>query len=127
MYRRPPVSTRTDTLCPSPTLFRSQESCPGAVAPLVDLCRLADLPQIVADAACLQDAYRLVVEVHGARECVGLWPSLQRRHRAPGLCEEDRQRVPEIGREARRVRVCGDWYNSGGYGLLKKTKKRRNQ
>src|SRR3546814_13765838 len=30
MIRRPPRSTRTDTLCPYTTLFRSDTPCPGA-------------------------------------------------------------------------------------------------
>src|SRR3546814_7032459 len=58
MIRRPPRSTRTDTLFPYTTLFRSPLRCVGAVLEGLALrCdRLADL----AD-----DAHAAAVELHG--------------------------------------------------------------
>src|SRR3546814_9412533 len=69
MRRRPPRSTRTDTLSPYTTLFRSDD--PGAHC-------LADLDRGQADAAsCAQDEQRLVwlecgsVPKRVERRCIG--------------------------------------------------------
>src|SRR3546814_16665656 len=52
MRRRPPRSTRTDTLFPYTTLFRSPTEAPAAAVPAVDLDRvegeLADVERALA-------------------------------------------------------------------------------
>ena len=62
-----------------------------AVAPLVDVGRLADRTELGADAARLEDAADLVVEVHRARKRVRLRPSLEHGDGAPSLREQDRE------------------------------------
>src|SRR3546814_8911089 len=53
MERRPPRSTRTDTLCPYTTLFRSYHPCPkGAV-------QLSELEQILGQKECPGEPGRL--------------------------------------------------------------------
>src|SRR3546814_2117522 len=42
MIRRPPISTRTDTLCPYTTLFRSVFEAPAIVARLDDIAVVGD-------------------------------------------------------------------------------------
>ena len=64
----------------------------GRVAPLVDIGGLGDAPQLLADATRLEDAPDLVVEVHGARERVGLGPPLQHHDGSSELAEQDRER-----------------------------------
>jgi hypothetical protein len=76
-------------------LSEAEQRGAGGVAPLVDLGGLADRPQGVTDAARLQDAPDLVVEVHGTRQRVGLGPALQHRDRPAALGEQDRQRAAD--------------------------------
>src|SRR3546814_5233379 len=51
MIRRPPRSTRTDTLFPYTTLFRSVEAVGGALLVLVDPVDSARLPDVLAAGA----------------------------------------------------------------------------
>src|SRR3546814_4538207 len=63
MIRRPPRSTRTDTLFPYTTLFRSLRSIGGGKAGDVDLRRLDD--QSLEPARCYVEMQR--VEIEGRR------------------------------------------------------------
>ncbi len=64
----------------------------GRVAPLVDVGGLSDAPQLLADATRLEDAPDLVVEVHGARQRIGLGPPFQHYDGSSELAEQDRER-----------------------------------
>src|SRR3546814_16885965 len=105
MIRRPPISTRTDTLFPYTTLFRSGQG--GADGELVRVCRL-----------CRYVARKLR---EGAGRCCALACRAGRAQRlAPCvLGADDRQRfaaqatgvgftapLREIGRASGRERVC---------------------
>ena len=73
----------------------SQQRRARAVTPFVDVGRLADRPQLVADAARLEDATDLVVEVDGPRQRVRLRPPLEHRDGAPELRQKNRERAAD--------------------------------
>src|SRR3546814_11497054 len=72
MIRRPPRSTRTDTLFPSPTRFRSPLGDPAmrrtVSAPAIRATdpALADLPPLKAEAEVLIDQRRLTASLDAA-------------------------------------------------------------
>ena len=80
---------------PRPDAAQAQQRGSLAVAPLVDVARFGDLGELVADACGLQDSADLVVEVHRSGHRVGLWLTLEDRHRVAALGEQDRQREPD--------------------------------
>src|SRR3546814_14580959 len=106
MNRPPPRSTRTDTLFPYPTLFRSSKSqgaCRGAKA-LADRVRIAHVCQGLAQPGLFQERKNLTVEtfdtvkiIHPGEE----YPvqSCLRQHLQP-------RGDMKIGRAACRDRVC---------------------
>ena len=69
----------------------AQQSRAGAVAPLVDLGRLADGPQLPPDAARLEDSSDLVVEMTGPRPRVRVGPPLDHDHSVAELAQQDGQ------------------------------------
>src|SRR3546814_18478240 len=99
MIRRPPRSTRTDTLFPYTTLFRSGHEADGAIAaPFHPLRRLVGVgprvhrlaPQI---AAAFEQRRR---RVHGERKLM----------RADGAGDAGAEQPFEIGRASCRESVC---------------------
>src|SRR3546814_19640683 len=89
MIRRPPRSTRTDTLFPYTTLFRSVEV--GDVALVLDgHLRQAGVGELTCEAA------ELLGELHVRLQALGLLGG-QRGHV---------DRIGEIGRASGRERVC---------------------
>src|SRR3546814_12312476 len=116
MIRRPPRSTRTDTLFPYATLFRSGSRVGGVPAGVVALAlavveQLGELGVEVLIGErhglgrLLPEAQR-VVEVIGARQQVGVPP-----HRVAAVvavpgAERSPQRGGKIGRASGRGRVC---------------------
>src|SRR3546814_20203450 len=106
MLRRPPRSTRTDTLFPYTTLFRSvltAPECPGDVqgighgecGPQVRVITLVDLQQIRIDDRVIERALRDLVAQLFCNVLVGLVPLQLRIAR--------RLQVAQIRSEERRV------------------------
>src|SRR3546814_11867008 len=120
MIRRPPRSTRTDTLCPYTTLFRSEHHVDGEgqavlVAEGHDATLHADVGVVLAEEADDAVVELVHVEVGGVDDDVGL--GLHRLEEAAlaldrvGETLALRQRVAppralEIGRASCRERVC---------------------
>ena len=67
----------------------AQQGGPFAVAPLVDIGRLDERTQPVPDAARLEDAADLVIEVHRSGHRIGNRPAFQHDDRMPALGEQD--------------------------------------
>ena len=76
-------------------LAEPQQRRARGVAPLIDVGRFADRSQLVTHPARLENPAHLMVEMDRSRERVGLGPSLQHRHGAPELGEQDRERVAD--------------------------------
>src|SRR3546814_16312206 len=97
MIRRPPRSTRTDTLFPYTTLFRSQGfECGGHIEARLensDIVGFLDNHQISKDAL---DLFRFLVEKSD-------WAFVGEADRR---AESVAYRGPEIGRASCRERVC---------------------
>src|SRR3546814_20446407 len=94
MLRRPPRSTRTDTLFPYPTLFRSRALL---LEEILELDRVGDLAALDQLAAGLEDA-----RVHGVGEV--LRPQEVGDLLVGGVVGEDG--AEQIGRASCRERVC---------------------
>ena len=60
-----------------------------------DIRQKTSAADLVTDAARLDDAPDLVVEVHGPRERVGVGPLLEDRDRPAALCELDAEDQPD--------------------------------
>src|SRR3546814_17042323 len=95
MIRRPPRSTRTDTLFPYTTLFRSQ---------LLPHPAPADAPQ-VPQAADPDDAEVAVASQAGGVQVAGDGPRLVFPPRAVGRCDAGRGQG-QLGNASCRERVC---------------------
>src|SRR3546814_19073854 len=103
MIRRPPRSTRTDTLFPSTTLFRSTTAVidvkPGKRYTLADIVIDADPtipPNLIAENFPLSVGEPIVAQrIQGAEAAIAL-----------KLPEEGYPFAKEIGRESCRARVC---------------------
>src|SRR3546814_13598516 len=91
MIRRPPRSTRTDTLFPYTTLFRSDEHSLEVHAPFIQRVfpGAAIVPLLIGDAppALVSDA---VARVWGGPETIGVVPSDLSHFHAPPASEEPR-------------------------------------
>jgi hypothetical protein len=70
----------------------AQQGRACAVAPFVDFGGLGDRTELGPDAAGLEDAAHLVVEVHRPGQGIGPGPALEHDHRP---AEQDRQRVAD--------------------------------
>src|SRR3546814_19886898 len=120
MIRRPPRSTRTDTLFPYTTLFRSPAA--RRLECIVDVAR-GSRPR--GDLADLPDDH----DRRPRRSVPAQYRISRRRCPRESLCRAtgaDPRRAwrAEIGRATRRERVCQYVCNSGGAGpLTKKTTK----
>ena len=94
------------------TGWRSSSSIsPACVAPLVDVGRLGERGELVADPGGLQDAGDLVVEVHRARQRVRRRLLLEDADPPAALAEQDRERladrtVADDGDVVRRLHVA---------------------
>src|SRR3546814_3628303 len=77
MIRRPPRSTRTDTLFPYTPLFRSYRQAPGLAPPGEEI----PIALIVAEQACGRAEHRVSDVVRGHRIAVEMHAHLSRRER----------------------------------------------
>src|SRR3546814_18351871 len=123
MIRRPPRSTRTDTLFPYPTLFRSIGLLAAVIDPRGEPLQLAERAR-PGDEAAREPGPRIEREQRCAVAELERDPGVlqHRRHRAiePG---QPRDRIGhQIGRASVRERVCKSVYISGVAGTLKKNK-----
>src|SRR3546814_12620112 len=100
MIRRPPRSTRTDTLFPYTTLFRSVEfRCPDAVKFGADQLR-------GGGASIYLDTFG-VRHISGCHGQGVAYPACQLSHPTPPCTDiRDRRQSREIGRASCRERVC---------------------
>src|SRR3546814_2938905 len=94
MRRRPPRATRTDTLCPYTTLFRSgrlrrSSLCDGAVAPEPRVCRLV----LVLRRRATEEVARVIA----------LWTSVQVAAPAPIRSEEHTSELQSLMRTSYAV------------------------
>src|SRR3546814_12731984 len=120
MFRRPPRSTRTDTLLPSATLFRSGEviarrRVPDDSEPLAELVDSETYRRVVALAARYGIPEQAVGRISpGALACLFRTPPEEFRRRAEGDLFLDLWLIQwaydlgmrEIGRASCRERVC---------------------
>src|SRR3546814_13536700 len=121
MRRRPPRSTRTDTLFPSTTLFRSSSACHYQTLRRgrIGAHHFKDTRQ-ASDIEVRQDAYPILdiprVDLTGKHLLDGVF---EHRHALQVL----QPVLDEIGRAAGRDRVCHDVLSTVGAGSFKKKKK----
>src|SRR3546814_11778528 len=101
MIRRPPRSTRTDTLFPYTTLFRSRDHFKKAIAPEGErlFIHTSNFRKVKRVGDVVQIFHRVLQKVPAKLLLVGDGPE-----RAPveDLCRE----LDKIGRESGRERVC---------------------
>src|SRR3546814_19219363 len=105
MIRRPPRSTRTDTLVPYTTLFRSEERECGRV----EIARAQHRARISAFAATtvMGLEYRFDVSAHAFRDREGRNEGLLGRKTNEQVAPDGLELVvEEIGRASWRERVC---------------------
>src|SRR3546814_19894789 len=67
MILRPPRSTRTATLCPYTTLFRSSFSGPGELSPLISMDFAVLLPHQPGPRMAVQTGIRLALKIRELR------------------------------------------------------------
>src|SRR3546814_6740026 len=93
MIRRPPRSTRTDTLFPYTTLFRSLDQCRRVIVPAARRARGRDPANRIGSAHLRFDATREDL-VHPREFAAGLRPAQPALDRGQQIGLDDRKRLP---------------------------------
>src|SRR3546814_17719685 len=123
MIRRPPRSTRTDTLFPYTTLFRSGRPLPVAFPVMI-----IDHVQDHADAGRMQRVHRAAQFRHAAGREAGIAHEIADRIKAPGVAQPSRPQLPFVDTGRPKSGVEGKWFASrlrlGGPRTIKKNKKK---
>src|SRR3546814_9629702 len=113
MIRRPPRSTRTDTLFPYTTLFRSRDQSVDHAG--IDLLPLFDaIIQVGEDVARAGGGFGLALDLHpvAARRDIDAKPVFDRDEIAVELTEEDAQKLRSL--EFRRQSDAVAGFGGGG-------------